>query len=136
MNASEARKTVEIIRAQKETERAAREALRHTAAVKKGREDHEQFVKDFNEDADNSILEAVKEGKKQTYLYLGSADERRDVDDWFTNHGYVKDINKTIARLRKAGFSVERDIKTVETYSNYEAGETYDYYVAQYKVSW
>jgi len=156
MNATEARKQAADVReknrkdrekAKADREKAKAERLKEACAKETSTHDmkkacaeetstHDMFVKDFNENADKSIADAVRKGKKYTFLFLGYSDRKCDVYIWFTNHVYIADIKRTIARLRRAGFYVINHVESDEAYSDYETGETYTYYRANLKVSW
>lgn len=137
MKASEATKIADKIREEREKERAIREVERRKKLAKAEKEAREKFSKEFSEDADKAIAEDAAKGKKSTLLYVGYSDQSSGAAaDYFENHAYVDIINKVIARLKRDGFKVERNIQTSEYYTNYEAGDTATGYRANYKVSW
>src|SRR5579864_7587210 len=86
-----------------------------------------------------SIRDAVKEGKKKTLVYVGTAvDTPVLAQSNYDNHGYLDLIKKVIAKLRRNRYTVTQGVEASEHREYHEYSDDYVYFLHHpyLKIEW
>ena len=140
MKASEARAKAAGIRVHRRLQNKARAAKAKVTSIKREQERRANFLKSFSDYADESIMEAVKEGKKFTDISMWPSGNTYVAGEaQLEEHGYKDLIKKIERRLKKDGYKVTHRVETNEHTTMHESSVpdyTYYSYHAYVRISW